>query len=284
MKSFYEMIQMLEGSQGMKARSRRADWLDRRKGDLEGYGSVDPQGYEDFRRDAIRGAIGSIEADAARTRRQRPGRYPAPHHDMESERATSRMMAAAAPSTKILDRLIHSLSYKGDLDNLRRYVDSYPGEKDDNFWARIVQGGVYSGSREVIDYAMENIRDINAVKRSIISAIAPKERLDILGYMLGLLGTKDDDLGLSLLEHAVINGKLESAQYIADQFPDLPLDKLREMVDRLQRQYYPVYSDDHDWRDDDDYESKSRRQKVSPALSFLKSLATKRYWDIVGRP
>lgn len=283
MKSFYEMMIILEGSQGMKARTRRADWLARRRDDLEANWSIKPQDYEDFRSDAIRGATRSLEADSARTRRQRPGRYPAPHHDMESDSATEKMMAAAAPSVKMLDRLIHSLSFKGDLAGLRRYVDSYPGEKDDKFWVNIARGGAYSGSREVIDYAVENIRDIKSIKGALGSAIAPFERLDILGHMLDLLGNKDSELGLSLLEHAVINGKLESAKYIAEQFPDLPLDKLREMDDRLRKRYFPVYSDDHDWRDDDDYESKSRRKTVGPALNFLGNLTTKRFWDIVGR-
>ena len=82
MKSFYEMLMILEGSQGLQARARKADWLTKRSQDLDdgGWGvgkwagtKGDPDHeYEKLAGDATQSSFRSARADLARQKRIGP--------------------------------------------------------------------------------------------------------------------------------------------------------------------------------------------------------------------
>ncbi len=308
MKSFYEMLLLLEenrnadvankeievgpkinkglndyreGSQGLKARTRRADWLSKRASELEsdydyrtGVGD-----YENLSRDANQSAANSLSADLARKQRMM-GRSPAPH-DKESEVVTSKMQDSAKLSPKTLDNIIHSLSYKGDLDALMRYVDMYPEDKkDDRFWGAILGGGIHSKSYDIVDYALGNIKNIDGSRYPVSLAISNDEDTSMLTYVLDKTGMEDEDFILYLVSHALVNGRTKYLEYLFDRFPKLDTTKLRDIFSRTRQSVFPVYPKfGTDWRDDEpSYEAESTRKKLSPALNYLNNYLSKRYW------
>lgn len=295
MKSFYEMLMILEGSQGLKARARRADWLTKRSQDLDdgGWGTGkwagskgDPdEEYEKLASDARQASFRSASSDLARQKRIGPNGTP---HDAESKQVTDKMIDASAPSKKALDRIISGLAYKGDIDKLKKYVDLYPeSEKNKEsgdgawIWNRILSGGLRSKSHSVVDYALDHIKNLENTKMALFSSFSDDEDTSMLEYVLDKTKIENEDIILSLITYALINGRMKHLEYLLERFPKLDLLKLRKIHAETRQWVYPVYPKfGTDWRDDEpSYEADHRRKKLSPILNYFNNYLIKRSWD-----
>lgn len=201
MKNFYEMWKIVEGTQGVANRVRKANWLTKKAAGLEDVPWTDiPQEYEDLSKNAELAAIQSKNVDLKRKERVLVND---PHKD-SSQNAAEAMRDATKPTQRVLGALLSNAVRNGDLEKIKMYLSQSKNPKSDikHAYNLAVGDGKFF---EIVKFLGDQLEPQKWLYNGIIGLSREENpNMDIFNYAIKKIDLNDKEAMINIINNLAI--------------------------------------------------------------------------------